>query len=127
MTGPREFDERALEVLRRVGKGKLLGSMASLFTTNAPARMSAMREAVRAGQPARAAPPAHSLKSSAGQLGAVALQEVCGEIEKAAEEGDAERVESLLSAAEPMLLRALTWIKSGVADEETRNAENCRS
>lgn len=123
MTDAQEFDERALQVLRRVGKGKLLGSMASLFESNAPARMSAMHEAVRSGHPAGAAMPAHSLKSSAGQLGAVGLQGVCGDIETAAEDGDVARVEALLSAAEPMLVRALAWVKSSVEEEENQECQ----
>ncbi len=117
MNNSPEFDERVLVMLRRVGKGKLLEPMASLFEKSAPARMSAMREAVRAGRAADAAMPAHSLKSSAGQLGAVGLQGMCGDIERAAEEGDDARVEALVSAAEPMLLRALAWIKSSVSEE----------
>lgn len=123
MTNTQEFDEHAIELLRRVGKGKLLGRMAVLFESNAPARMSAMREGVLSGHHAGAATAAHSLKSSAGQLGAVGLQRVCGEIETAAEEGDAARVESLLASAEPMLARALRWIKSTVEEEEKHECQ----
>lgn len=119
MTDPQEFDDRAVQVLHRVGKGKLLGSMVSLFESNAPARFSAMREAVRAGHPGGATMPAHSLKSSAGQLGAIGLQRVCGDIEKAAEEGDVTRIEALLTTAEPMLARALAWVRSKAAEEES--------
>jgi len=119
MTDQQEFDDRAVQVLRRVGKGKLLGSMASLFESNAPARFSAMREAVRTGHPEGAAMPAHSLKSSAGQLGAIGLQRICGDIEKAAEEGDVARIKALLTAAEPMLARALAWVGSKSLEEES--------
>jgi len=120
VTIDQEFDDRAVQMLRRIGKGTLLQSMASLFETNAPIRLSAVREAVRAGSPADATLPAHSLKSSAGQLGAIGLQQACADIEKAAEDGDLARVEALVAEAEPMLLRALAWVKSKALEEESR-------
>lgn len=112
MTDEHEFQENALQLLRRVGKDKLVRNMTERFEASAPARLSAMRASAEAGDPAGTASSAHSLKSSAGQLGAVAFQRLCQEIEQAAERGDAARVNDLLADAEPTLGRALAWLRS---------------
>lgn len=119
MTDPGEFNERALEMLRRVGNGKLLASMAQLFCASAPERMEQIQDAASAGDAAGAVMPAHTLKSSAGQIGAARLQHVCGEIEKAAEENDLSRVRSLVADAEPILARALAWVENNAVERET--------
>ena len=112
MTDDQEFQANALDLLRRVGKDRLVRDMTERFETSAPARLSAMRASAAAGDAAGAGSSAHSLKSSAGQLGAVALQRLCDEIEQAAERGDSARVNELLADAEPMLGRALAWLRS---------------
>lgn len=118
MTDSAEFDDQALQLLRRVGKGKLLSAMQLLFERDAPARLAAIRAAVAAGDTAGAARPAHSLKSSAGQLGAIGLQRACDEIERAAERGDPAAVERLAARADELLHRALEWTRSSVHGEE---------
>lgn len=112
MIEQQEFDDGAIEMLRRVGKGKLLGALRALFEANAPARLGAIGAAAEAGDTKGAAAPAHSLKSSAGQLGAIGLQRLCGEIEHAAEESDWARVAKLLADAGPMLARTLEWLRT---------------
>lgn len=116
MPDEQEFQEAALQLLRRVGKDKLVRNMTERFEAGAPARLSAMRASAEAGDLARTAASAHSVKSSAGQLGAVAFQRLCQEIEEAAERGDAERVNHLLAEAEPVLGRALEWLRSMTRD-----------
>lgn len=120
MSDDAEFDDRPVELLRRVGKGKLLESMQTLFERDAPARVAAIHAAVATGDAGTAARPAHSLKSSAGQLGAVGLQRACDEIEKAAERGDLATLEVLAARAEQLTHRALEWTRARVSEEVTR-------
>ena len=113
-----EFDDQPVRLLRRIGKGKLLASMQALFERDGPARMAAIRAALAIGDAAGAARPAHSLKSSAGQLGAVGLQRACDEIEKAAENGDMVALEQRSARAEQLMHRALERNRSIVENEE---------
>lgn len=121
-----EFRADALDLLRRVGKDNLVRGMTERFEANAPARVSAMRASCAAGDAAGVASAAHSLKSSAGQLGAVGLQMLCGEIEDAADRRDDARVAELVARAEPMLDRALTWLRSLAGETEGHTWQKSR-
>lgn len=59
-----------------------------------------------------AALAAHSLKSSAGQIGAVGLQGLCADMERAAVDGELTALQTMVTEAEPMLQRALIWVNA---------------
>jgi two-component system, sensor histidine kinase LadS len=89
-------DPEAINRLRRFGGYALLREMIDLLLTGAPARLDAARAAIAGGdaEPARAA--LHSLKSTAGQLGATGMQAMCEAGERLAAAGDVAGVAAML-------------------------------
>lgn len=73
----------SLDVLRSVGGDEMLAMMLRTFIQFADERIPAMQGAVAGGQLREAASIAHSLKSSARQLGAMALGDACQVMEEA--------------------------------------------
>jgi HPt (histidine-containing phosphotransfer) domain-containing protein len=98
MSSAAHFDPEAITRLKRFGGDALVFEMIDLFSAGAPARLATAREAVDAGDGERARGVLHSLKSSAGQLGAVALQAMCEDGEQHAARGDVAAVAALLPA-----------------------------
>jgi two-component system, sensor histidine kinase and response regulator len=89
------FDADALARLRRFGGDKLVADMIDLFLASAPDRLSAAREAMLARDTGAAGRALHAIKSSAGQLGASALQQLCIDGERLAKAGDARALDAL--------------------------------
>jgi HPt (histidine-containing phosphotransfer) domain-containing protein len=106
------FDDRPIAMLRRVGRDALATRMIDMFLTSAPDRAAAIRTAHAAGDLGTAGRSAHSLKPSAGQLGAVGLQSVCQQIEDAAANADATAIGSLLPLLDAELSAAIDWLRS---------------
>ena len=63
--------------------------MIDLFLQESPARLAAAEHGLAAGDPASVGAAAHALKSSAGNLGAVALMNQMAALEQAARAGEA--------------------------------------
>ena len=87
-TAPR-LDRTAIERLQRVGGDKLVRGMIDLFLEHTPARIRSAREGAAAGDHDAVRRAAHSMKSTAGNLGAAALQEIATRVEHLAAAGDA--------------------------------------
>jgi two-component system, sensor histidine kinase and response regulator len=81
------LDGAAVARLQRLGGGELLRGMLELFLTQGPERLDAMDAAAAAGDAAHVERAAHSLKSSAGNLGAQRLQHAAELLELAAGAG----------------------------------------
>lgn len=81
------LDRTVLDKLRLV-TGDKFGLIIKTFSGNAEKLVADMEAAQTAGDAESLTRAAHSLKSSAGQLGALALQETAGQIEARAGEGD---------------------------------------
>ena len=81
MPDPRVVDADALERLLRIGGQPFLLEMIELFLENAPERLSAARRALEEGDGPALYRAAHSLKSTAGNLGAQRLQAVAERLE----------------------------------------------
>lgn len=109
------FDEAAITLLNRVGGEQLTGKMTALFSANAPTRLAAADIALAAEDRTAGAAAAHSLKSSAGQLGAIRLQHLCENLEAAFEDGDVTRASSLLAEAHLELAATLDWLTQRAA------------
>lgn len=116
MADYQRFDPTALRMLHRVGGEKLIGKMRCLFMANAPARLQSVEDALATGRTAGGVNPAHSLKSSAGQLGAVELQQLCDKLEAACVAEEIEKARQILSAAREELPSASTWIANWSPD-----------
>lgn len=97
-------------MLRRVGKEALVARMVGMFVTNAPARLATMRASLDSGDIDGVVHGAHSLKSSAGQLGAIGLQHLLASIEADARAGtDLGRIRPAIDDAHAEVERAISW------------------
>jgi HPt (histidine-containing phosphotransfer) domain-containing protein len=81
------FRRPALAMLQRVGGDKLVHDVIDVFTVNAPRLISAARAGANSADAAAVFRALHSLKSSAGQLGAARMQQLCDEGEQLAGAG----------------------------------------
>ncbi len=109
----------ALERLREWGGEKLVSQMVRLFLTNAPTRMSQIRDGANGADAKEVEKGSHSLKSSAANLGAMRVHELCAAIEDAAEAGEVERIRSLLpdlEAAYEAVIQELQEVVKGLPE-----------
>ena len=81
------FRRSALEMLKRLGGDKLVSDVIDVFTANAPRLIFAARAGAEANNGDAVARSLHSLKSSAGQLGAARMQQLCAKGEMLASHG----------------------------------------
>lgn len=87
-TGDKILSEAAITQLRELGDGDdLLIEIIGLFNGETPKRLDAMASAVASDNCEELARIAHSLKSSAANIGAVKLHAVCIEIESTSRGG----------------------------------------
>lgn len=86
----------ALDRLLRIGGREFLIEMIDLFLQHAPERIRAAKEALADGDTRALYRAAHSLKSTAGNLGARGLQRVAERVESRAAEQDLETIPPLL-------------------------------
>lgn len=100
MNEPEILDQGALARLREWGGEKLLGQMIRLFLENSPARMEQIRGGVTSGDVGESEKGAHSLKSSAANVGAMRVRDIATEMERVAGGGDAAGVQALLPSLE---------------------------
>jgi HPt (histidine-containing phosphotransfer) domain-containing protein len=119
MTDAPIIDPQALDRLREWGGDKLAGQMVRLFLKNTGARMDQIRTGVGGGDLAEAERGAHSLKSSAANIGAETLRTLATRMESAALDGNAEDATSLLPALEAAYSASMTElaeIERGIAE-----------
>ena len=90
------IDSAQLERLEEWGGPKLRRQMMKLFLEHAPERMDQIRDGLAASDSHAVELGSHSLKSNAGNVGAVILQEIAGQVEDAANDKDLATAEGLL-------------------------------
>lgn len=114
VTMPEErcIDDAALEKLRKLGGPEFVVKMLDLFLENAPVRIEAARAGQRAGDLKAVEMAVHSLKSSAGNLGARELQQIAGRIEDLAEAGKGDGLSALLDDLESTFARVKTCLEA---------------
>jgi len=88
----------------------MLEKLVALFRGQVEIRSAAMRDAVAKSDTAAARQAAHALKSSAGQVGAVGLRELCQRIEHAAMDGDASEVAVAVSELDAVVPAVDRWL-----------------
>ena len=106
MTKTAIIDAKALERLEEWGGKRLVAQMIDLFLTQTPGRMENLREGLQCGDAEVVERAAHSLKSTAANLGAVELQEIAARIERTAGEKDLHAVREDVAAIESEVARA---------------------
>jgi HPt (histidine-containing phosphotransfer) domain-containing protein len=101
-----------LDKLRQLGGEELLSEMISLFISHAESMIAEAVKGCETGSPNLVQQAAHSLNSSAGNLGAHRLQALAGQIENLAESRNSEELKSLL-----------TQLQDAYSEAKTRLAE----
>ena len=106
---PISLDKRIVEHIRRIASedgSSLLGQVASQFAANAGPQTTNLRAAARNGDPEAVWRAAHSLRSSAGAVGAYRVAQCCAEIEVSARDNGILPAEAALAALDSELAAA---------------------
>lgn len=93
-------DEGAIERLKEWGGEELPRKMIELFLDHSGDRLQQIRDGLASGDAGRVEAGAHSLKSSAGNVGAVRLQKLTEKAEITAEREDMEGLRDLVPSVE---------------------------
>jgi len=88
----------ALRALTSPGEPDVLAEVLNLFLTEVPPRLARLRNAWAAGNIEEVHRAAHSLKGSAGNIGARRLHGVCAELDAKAKSGDLAGAAALVDA-----------------------------
>lgn len=91
------LDRSKLARLEELGGADLIRKITEMFLDNAPGRLEVLLRGDSARTLEEVAFAAHALKSSAGNVGLRELQFLCGELEQAANAGDAAACQGLVS------------------------------
>ncbi len=119
MTDSHIIDPQALDRLREWGGDKLAGQMVRLFLKNSGTRMDQIRTGVGNGDLQEAERGAHSLKSSAANIGAEHLRTLATRMESAALEesvDDARTILPELETAYSSAMGELATLEKGMAE-----------
>jgi two-component system sensor histidine kinase RpfC len=104
------LDPAALKRLRDLGGTSFVREMIGLFLDYAPTKLAEARVAHQAGNLAALAKAVHPLRSSAGNLGAGALQTLASRIEQLAAAGQPDPLPELLGRLETAFAGARTQL-----------------
>lgn len=107
MTESQIIDPQALDRLREWGGDKLAGQMVRLFLKNSGTRMDQIRDGVNGDDVQEIERGAHSLKSSAANIGAELLRTLATRVESNALEGDLAGARTLLPELEDAYSNAM--------------------
>jgi len=110
------LDETALEKLYALGGEELVGKMIRLFLENVPKRIAAATNGEKSGDLRVVEQAAHSIQSSAGNLGASRLLATAVDLERAAGKQQAEQVSALL----PRLQQTFEQVKSYLEEKKEK-------
>lgn len=105
-------DPAALERLRRFGGHMLVQEMIALYLETAPGRLAVARRALEGGDVASLKLAARMLGTSSGQLGAMAMRELCARLEQRVGTLDLEPVPDLVDALAVELERVRGWLET---------------
>lgn len=114
---PTVIDPAALKRLEDWGGTKLSHEIVRLFLENGPTRVDQIRGAMDGEDLEVPERGAHSLKSSAANVGAKQLQEVAGELEAAASSGDLERFRDLIPKLDQTFAQAVQELEVIVKED----------
>jgi len=112
MTDLQVIDVQALDRLKEWGGDKLAAQMVRLFLKNSGVRMDQIRKGVAEEDHDEAERGAHSLKSSAANVGAESLRHLATSIESAALDQDYERLRTTLPKIEAAYGAAMAELES---------------
>ncbi len=119
MNEQHDLQETVLAKLGKMGGDKFVGELIGLFLEHVPKKIDAAVAAEKAGDLVAVQRAVHSVKSSAGNIGAEALLELSGKLERLASEGNEKPIPPLmrqLEAAYSRLQPRLETIKKGIEE-----------
>jgi len=105
MSQPCQIDPAALERLRRMGGDDFTLKMTDLFLSYGAQKISEALQAVQAANPARVVKAVHAIKSSAGNVGAIEVQDLAARIEQLALQSQADSLADLVQELERSFAR----------------------
>ena len=108
----------SIQALQRPGKPPLLQRVIGVYLESSPQLMDGIHAALADGDAAALSDHAHSLKSSSGNLGAMALFELCRQLEAAGRENRLADAETLLEQVDSTYRRTLTALKTRMDTSE---------
>jgi len=109
---PEIINPDALKRLEEWGGGDLVGQMVRLFLQNSPERLEQIRAVLQPDPGDIPERGAHSLKSSAANVGADTVRAIAADMEKAAAENDMGRVRELLPGLEQAYADAVASLQT---------------
>jgi HPt (histidine-containing phosphotransfer) domain-containing protein len=98
-------------VMREAGIEEEVDSTLAIYLTEAPAAFARLEAAVENRDIDAAASAAHALKSASSNVWATGLVALLEPLEKAAREGDVERVEALVAKVRPLFAAAIDQVR----------------
>jgi HPt (histidine-containing phosphotransfer) domain-containing protein len=105
-------DPAAIERLFKLGGQKFTLDMIDMFGSYGAKKLAEARTAQQVGDMAKLAAAAHPLKSSAGNVGAVRVQEMAAQVELSAQEQKAELASAQLDDLERAFAEAITYLET---------------
>ncbi|MBL8797243.1 MAG: Hpt domain-containing protein [Planctomycetia bacterium] len=117
MVDPARLSAR-LAQLRQMGGPPFVQKMIALFVEHTPPRLAGIRQGLAQGDLAAVEFAAHSLKSSAGNLGADRVQELAQEIESLAAARQGDTLPTLAVELGTELDAVIAWLKQQVQESE---------
>ena len=109
------LDRAVIENLRELGGSEMLSELKGMFFDDSESARSALRNAVEASDARSVERGAHTLKGSSGNMGAMQMAAICGELEEVGRSEDLTRASELLDRLDAEFLRvrqALLTVKS---------------
>ncbi len=113
---PTIIDPAALVRLEEWGGSKLSSEIIRLFLKHGPERMDQVRSALTGDNLNEAERGAHSLKSSAANVGAEEVRRIANDVEIASSEGEVQRVRDLVPKLEEAFTLALRELEMNVKE-----------
>lgn len=119
MAGLKDIDNEAIERLRKLGGNKFVIELIDTFLQHVSQKMEEALTGEREGNPETIERAVHSIKSSAGNLGAQRLQDLAAQIEELAEDRQSKPIHPLMRELEKAFGRVkplLEEIKKGAEE-----------
>ena len=110
------FNPAALDMLRRLGQEALLVRMIDIFLVSGEERIAATRAALQADDMSSLKLAVHSMKSSAAQLGGIALQRTAAAVERAVVAGDRATLPARLDEIDIEFAHLRSWLDQAKAE-----------
>lgn len=111
-----EFDPAPLDRIHGIGGADLVGKMAEIFFRNGPERTAAAHRGAEEKDLEAIERAVHSLKSSAGNMGARSLQILCQETETLAEAGTWDGIPERLDRLDATFEAAEAWVRNRIGE-----------